>query len=66
VADIMAHDEQPQQTRLAGAVEADRAEAFAGADLQALDAQDLASAAAVADVGDVRLAPMRPRAAARR
>ena len=44
--------QQSQQGGLAGAVEAEQAEAFAGDDLEVVDSQDLAPAAAVADVVD--------------
>jgi len=44
--------QQAQQARLAGAVEAEQPEAFAAGDLQLVDAEDLAPAAAVAEVGD--------------
>ena len=44
--------QQSQQGGLAGAVESEQAEAFAGDDLEVVDSQDLAPAAAVADVVD--------------
>ena len=46
--------EQTQQARLAGAVEAEQPEPFARGDLQSVDAQDLAAAAAVADARDAQ------------
>ena len=46
--------EQAQQARLAGAVEAEQPQPFAGRDAQSVDAQDLAAAAAVAHAGDVQ------------